>query len=103
MRRCFLPVAGSVALAFCPFEGGSDELSGVFGGVPSFASSSAMRASSALFWSSSSSIFDNSEPTSGFKLYLSDESMISGDMPLLESVRANAFNGASASQTDAEG
>ena len=33
--------------AFCPFDGGRLELSGVFGGSPSFASSSATRAISA--------------------------------------------------------
>jgi len=31
-------------LGLCPFEGGTLELSGVFGGTPSFASSSATRA-----------------------------------------------------------
>ena len=48
-------------LAFCPRDGGSEELSGVFGGVPSLASSSAMRASSALFCASSSSIRPSSD------------------------------------------
>jgi hypothetical protein len=40
---CGAPVVG-LALAFCPREGGTEELVGVFGGWHSFASSSAMRA-----------------------------------------------------------
>jgi hypothetical protein len=40
--------AGGSAFAFCPREGGSEELSGVFGGPPRFASNSAMRAFNAF-------------------------------------------------------
>jgi hypothetical protein len=41
---------------FCPFEGGVLELSGVFGGSPSVASSSAIRAVSCAFYSTNASI-----------------------------------------------
>jgi len=41
---------------FCPFDGGTLELSGVFGGRPSFASSSATRATSKAFFAISASI-----------------------------------------------
>jgi hypothetical protein len=37
-------VTGGSAFAFCPRDGGTEELSGVFEGPPTFASSSAMRA-----------------------------------------------------------
>ena len=48
---------------FCPLDGGSDEFVGVFGGLPVRPSSSAMRASSALFCSTRSSIFASRDST----------------------------------------
>jgi hypothetical protein len=48
--------AGGSAFAFCPREGGSEELSGVFGGPPRLASNSAMRAFNAFTCASNSSI-----------------------------------------------
>ena len=51
----------SATLAFCPLDGGSDEFVGVFGGLPARPSSSVMRASSALFCSTSSSIFQQGQ------------------------------------------
>src|SRR5215471_4351996 len=54
LRRCL--TAGGSALAFCPREGGSEELSGVFGGPPRLASRSAMRAFNAFTCASNSSM-----------------------------------------------
>jgi hypothetical protein len=48
--------AGGSAFAFCPREGGSEELSGVFGGPPRLTSSSAMRAFNAFTCASNSSM-----------------------------------------------
>src|SRR5215831_7158228 len=48
--------AGGSAFAFCPREGGTEELSGVFGGPPSLASNSAMRAFNAFTCASNSSM-----------------------------------------------
>jgi hypothetical protein len=47
--RHFFMVDASPTLAFCPRDGGTDEFVGVFGGLPALPSSSATRASSALF------------------------------------------------------
>jgi hypothetical protein len=58
-----LVVAGGSVLAFCPRDGGSEELSGVFGGWPSLASSSAMRAFNALTCASNSSMRTSSDAT----------------------------------------
>jgi hypothetical protein len=52
-RRLF---AGGSAFAFCPREGGSEELSGVFGGRSRLASSSAMQAFNAFTTASNSSM-----------------------------------------------
>src|SRR6201987_314773 len=48
--------AGGSVFAFCPREGGSEELSGVFGGPQRLASSSAMRAFNAFTCASNSSM-----------------------------------------------
>jgi len=48
--------AGGSVFAFCPREGGSEELSGVFGGLPHLASNSAMRAFNAFTCASNSSM-----------------------------------------------
>ena len=53
LLRGWLACRPAVGLDFCPFEGGSDELSGVLGGFSSSASrasSSAIRASAACNW-----------------------------------------------------
>ena len=76
-------VAGGSAFAFCPRDGGSEELSGVLGGCPSLASSSAMRARRALFCANSSSIRISNCCTSGFRLSASSESSFSGAIPSL--------------------
>src|SRR5260370_30779592 len=72
--RPLFPASGR--LAFCPVEGGSEELVGVFGGDPKRASSSATRAASTLFCSASAS-------TSRFNASLSSESSVSGAIPSL--------------------
>ena len=89
LRHFFLPDL-SATLAFCPLEGGSDEFVGVFGGLPARASSSAIRARSALmcsrsflFWSDSSSIFRSNDRTSDFRLSPLSESIPSGGIPSL--------------------
>src|SRR5271170_7153434 len=53
--RAFFTAVGSATFPFRPRDGGNEELSGVFGGLPCSASSSAMRASSALFCMTNSS------------------------------------------------
>ena len=53
---CRRLTAGGSAFAFCPREGGSEELSGVFGGPPRLASNSAMRAFNAFTCASNSSM-----------------------------------------------
>jgi hypothetical protein len=55
-RLCRRLTADGLAFAFCPREGGSEELSGVFGGLPDLASSSAMRAFNAFTCASNSSM-----------------------------------------------
>ena len=82
-ERGGLAAGGSATLAFCPRDGGSEELPGVLGGCPSWASSSAMRAFRALICASSSSIRVSSCCTSGFKLSALAESIFSGAIPSL--------------------
>jgi hypothetical protein len=65
-------------LPFCPLDGGSEELSGVFGGWPRRASSSAMRETSAWFCVSSASTRAKSCSTSAFSSALSSDSRSSG-------------------------
>jgi hypothetical protein len=67
-------------LDFCPLDGGSDEFVGVFGGFPVRPSSSAMRASSALFCSTRSSIFASEAPGPSGLSALS-ESIRRGEQP----------------------
>ena len=74
--RPFFVVDAFAALAFCPLDGGSDELVGVFGGLPARASSSATRARSSY-------ILVSSESTSAFRLSASSESIPSGGIPSL--------------------
>jgi hypothetical protein len=91
-------------LAFCPLDGGSDEFVGVFGGLPVRPSSSAMRASSALFCSTRSSIFASRDGQYQPLQIVGVERIDPlGRHPELESNGSDAFNAASLSHSAAGG
>ena len=88
--RSFLPACVSGQLAFCPLNGGNEELVGAFGGPrggwPARVSSSVLQANSTRFCSTRALIYASRSSTSRLKSRLSSETRGSCTIPRLNQV-----------------